>query len=80
MLDLDEVTGTRVPQEALTRGVRSFLSGRGINLQNIGLDVWTRHDCPSISHELISEALRLLLDRSFHPIMVISSSGSHQVS
>ena len=48
-------------------------------MHNVGLDVWTHSNCPSITHELVSEALRFLLDRSFHPILVMSSSGSHQV-
>jgi len=48
-------------------------------VHNVGLDVWTRHDTDPITQELICEALQLLLDRTRHPLLLMSSSGSHQV-
>ncbi|KAL3893615.1 MAG: hypothetical protein SGPRY_014107 [Prymnesium sp.] len=66
-------------QEALSRTLSFFLADGGIEVHNVGLEVWTRLDTPPITHELICEALRLVLDRTRHPILLMSSSGSHQV-
>ena len=77
MLKLHSVIN--LSQEALSRGVTSFMHDQGIVIHNVGLDVWTRLDTNPITDELICEALRLLLDRTYHPIMLMSSSGSHQV-
>ena len=35
--------------------------------------------CEPISHELIKEALRYVLDKAHHPLLVVSASGTHQV-
>ena len=72
-------SAVNLSQEAVSRGVTSFLQEQGITVHNIGLDVWTRHETNAITEELITEALRLLLDRAHHPILLMSSSGSHQV-
>ena len=48
-------------------------------LVDVGLQVWTHPNCSSISHELIKEAMRYVLDVTHHPLLVMSSSGTHQV-
>lgn len=41
--------------------------------------VWTRPCQPPISHELIKEALQVVLDRHRQPLLLISASGTHEV-
>ena len=62
------------------RSVISQLKETGAELINLGLQVWTRPDCPPISQELIKEAMAVLLDRNHHPLLVMSSSGTHQAA
>jgi hypothetical protein len=73
-------TVVNLSQEALTRAATSFLmSDQGILLVDVGLQVWTHAKCESISDELIKEAMRYVLDPSYHPLLIVSASGSHQV-
>lgn len=72
-------TVVNLSQEAVTRGVAAFFEENHIVLHNVGLDVWTYQNCPTISTELVIEAMRFLLDESFHPLLIMSASGSHQV-
>eukprot|EP00908_Phaeocystis_cordata_P003403 Transcript_13734.p2 GENE.Transcript_13734~~Transcript_13734.p2 ORF type:complete len:322 (-),score=126.53 Transcript_13734:51-902(-) len=72
-------TVINLSQEVPVRSVLSFLAENGITLENIGLQVWTRMEDTPISQELIKEALQLVLDVSRAPLLVMSSSGTHQV-
>ena len=66
-------------REALTRAATVFLVENGILLADVGLQVWTHPQCEPVSHELIKEAMRFVLDQAYHPILVVSASGTHQV-
>ena len=66
-------------QEALTRAAASFFQENHVVVVDVGLQVWTHPKCAPISHELIIEALRFVLDVTHHPLLVMSSSGTHQV-
>ena len=66
-------------QESLTRPVMSYCQENDITLADVGLQVWTHPKCPAISNELIQEAMQLVLDQSRHPLLLMSSSGTHQV-
>ena len=72
-------TVVNLSQEALTRAASVFLAENGILLADVGLQVWTHPKCEPISHELIKEAMRFVLDRAHHPLLVVSASGTHQV-
>ena len=72
-------TVINLSQEALTRATVTFLANNGILLADVGLQVWTHPNCEPISHELVKEAMRYVLDRNHHPLLVVSASGSHQV-
>lgn len=45
----------------------------------MGLQVWSHPKCLPISPELIKESMRYVLDSAHHPLLVMSSSGTHQV-
>ena len=77
MLDLRTVVN--LSQEVPVRAVLSFFQENGIELENVGLQVWTRIECEPISHELIKEAMQLTLDATRQPMLVMSSSGTHHV-
>jgi len=66
-------------QELPMRAVISQFEEMGAELNNVGLRVWTHPRCPPISNELVKAALQVLLDRSCHPILLMSSSGTHQL-
>ena len=66
-------------QEALTRAAASFFQENHVVVVDVGLQVWTHPKCAPISHELIIEALRFVFDVTHHPLLVMSSSGTHQV-
>mmetsp|Transcript_7436 Transcript_7436/g.12582 ORF Transcript_7436/g.12582 Transcript_7436/m.12582 type:complete len:225 (-) Transcript_7436:71-745(-) len=72
-------TVLNLSQELPMRAVISHFEEIGAELKNIGLNVWTHPRCPTISQELVKMALELLLDRTCHPLLVISSSGTHEV-
>ena len=72
-------TVVNLSQEALTRASTSFFQENHVLLIDVGLHVWTDPDCEPISHELIKEAMRYVLDATHHPLLVMSSSGTHQV-
>lgn len=72
-------TVVNLSQEALTRSAKSFFRENDITLADVGLQVWTHPAMPTISHELIKEALSYVLDPSHHPLLVVSASGTHQV-
>lgn len=72
-------TVLNLSQEALTRAASVFLAENKILLADIGLHVWTHPKCEPISHELIKEAMRFVLDHTYHPMLVVSASGTHQV-
>jgi len=61
------------------RAVVAYFEEIGAELNNVGLRVWTHPRCTPISHELVKVALQIILDRSCHPLLLVSSSGTHQV-
>ncbi len=72
-------TVVNLSQEALTRATTCFFQENHVLLVDVGLQVWTHPKCAPISHELIKEAMRYILDATHHPLLVMSSSGTHQV-
>ena len=72
-------TVVNLSQELPMRAVISGFEDLGAELINLGLAVWTRPGQPSISHELIKEALQLVLDVQRQPVLLISASGTHEV-
>jgi len=72
-------TVVNLSQEVPVRAVLTFFQENEITLENVGLQVWTRLEDASISQELIKEALQLVLDAKRSPLLVMSSSGTHQV-
>ena len=72
-------TVVNLSQEALTRGVLGFFQESGVHVADVGLQVWTHPMCAAISTELVKEAMRFVLDRTHHPLLILSSSGTHQV-
>ena len=72
-------TVVNLSQEALTRGAAAFLAASDVMLVDVGLRVWTHPKCEPISHELIKEAMHFVLDSAYHPLLVVSASGTHQV-
>ena len=72
-------TVINLSQEALTRAATSFFQENQVLLVDVGLQVWSHPKCASISPELIKEAMSYVLDSSHHPLLVMSSSGTHQV-
>lgn len=72
-------TVINLSQEALTRAATSFFLENHVLLVDVGLQVWTHPSCAPISHELVKEAMRYVLDATHHPLLVMSSSGTHQV-
>ena len=72
-------TVVNLSQELPMRAVISGFEDLGAELINLGLAVWTRPDQPPISHELIKEALQLVLDVQRQPVLMISASGTHEV-
>jgi hypothetical protein len=72
-------TVVNLSQEALTRAAAGFLAENNILLADVGLQVWTHPKCDDISHELIKEAMGFVLDNKYHPLLVVSASGTHQV-
>ena len=72
-------TVVNLSQEALTRAAAAFLAEQNVQVADVGLQVWTHPACEPISHELIKEALRYVLDKAHHPLLVVSASGTHQV-
>ena len=71
-------TVLNLSREKPMRTVTNFFSEAGIEVVDVGLGVWTHEDSRPISEELIKGALELLLDRARHPLLVLSSSGTHQ--
>ena len=72
-------TVVNLSQEVPVRAVLSFFQENHIALENVGLQVWTRLEYAPITQELIKEALQHVLDVSRHPLLLMSSSGTHQV-
>lgn len=72
-------TVINLSREALTRTTTAFFAEHNVLLVDVGLQVWTHPACEPISHELITEAMRYVFDRSYHPLLVMSSSGTHMV-
>lgn len=72
-------TVVNLSQEVPERAVLSFFQENNITLENVGLQVWTSMAFAPITQELIKEALQYVLDESRHPLLLISSSGTHQV-
>ena len=72
-------TVINLSQEALMRSATALLTSSGTQLVDVGLQVWTHPKCEPISHELIKEAMRYVLDSSYHPLLVVSASGTQQV-
>jgi len=72
-------TVINLSREALTRPATVFLAENNIQLVDVGLQVWTHPACTPVSHELITEAMRYVLDRAHHPLLICSASGTHQV-
>ena len=69
-------TVVNLSQEALTRAAAAFLAEQNVQVADVGLQVWTHPACEPISHELIKEALRYVLDKAHHPLLVVSASGT----
>ena len=72
-------TVVNLSQEVPVRAVLSFFQENNITLENVGLQVWTSMAFAPITQELIKEALQYVLDESRHPLLLMSSSGTHQV-
>ena len=72
-------TVVNLSQEVPVRAVLSFFQENHITLENVGLQVWTSMAFAPITQELIKEALQHVLDVSRHPLLLMSSSGTHQV-
>eukprot|EP00965_Chrysotila_dentata_P087543 2889489-Pleurochrysis_carterae.AAC.3 len=72
------IHGARFAQELPMRAVVAYFEEIGAELNNVGLRVWTHPRCTPISHELVKVALQIILDRSCHPLLLVSSSGTHQ--
>ena len=72
-------TVINLSQESLTRATTGFFHDNRVLLVDVGLQVWTHPNCKPISHELIKEAMRYILDPMHHPLLIMSSSGTHQV-
>ena len=65
-------TVVNLSQEALTRAAAAFLAEQNVQVADVGLQVWTHPACEPISHELIKEALRYVLDKAHHPLLAVS--------
>ena len=72
-------TVINLSREALTRVTTVFLAENNIQVADVGLQVWTHPTCEPISHELVTEAMRYVLDQAHHPLLIVSASGTHQV-
>lgn len=72
-------TVLNLSQEALARPVAAHFVDSGVLLADVGLQVWTHTKCEPISLELIKEAMRFVLSRNHHPLLIVSSSGTQQV-
>ncbi|EFC47199.1 predicted protein, partial [Naegleria gruberi] len=59
-------------QEIILKSFTSFLEEEKIDLIELGLLISNR-----TLNDLIKEALEILMDKSYHPIMVVCSSGIH---
>jgi tyrosine-protein phosphatase SIW14 len=72
-------TVVNLSQEAVTRPVLAFFAEAAVEVVDVGLAVWTHPSCTPTSPELINEAMRYVLDPARHPLLIMSSSGTHQV-
>ena len=72
-------TVVNLSQEVPVRAVLAFFQENRITLENVGLQVWTRLEYVPITLELVKETLQHVLDVSRHPLLLMSSSGTHQV-
>ncbi|KAJ1957026.1 hypothetical protein IWQ62_005179 [Dispira parvispora] len=64
-----------VPSRSITR----FTEECDINLIHLGLKSWQSNlGWKPVSEELVKEGLEIILDRKYHPILIVCTTGLHE--
>eukprot|EP01099_Mayorella_cantabrigiensis_P005585 TRINITY_DN4535_c0_g1_i1.p1 TRINITY_DN4535_c0_g1~~TRINITY_DN4535_c0_g1_i1.p1 ORF type:complete len:223 (-),score=46.23 TRINITY_DN4535_c0_g1_i1:136-804(-) len=72
-------TVLRLSPERPLKVVASFYEDQGINQIHLGLKAWQPTAAwKPVTDELVKEALEIVLDRNYHPLLVVCTSGIYQ--